>query len=77
MQFLKRQETGLEKETPDFVRHCGQCQWMNLQTPNYVQLHLEIPKMPMTLITMDFIGPFQVTSKENKYALTVICFLTI
>ena len=37
----------------------------NLQT-NYDQLHLEVPRMPMSFISMDFIDPFEVTSGGNQ-----------
>ena len=48
----------------------------NLQTPNFAQLHLEIPQMSMDIISMDLIGPFEVTLKGNPSAFTVICMLT-
>ena len=46
-----------------FVRYYLQCQTINLQTPNYIQLHLEVLKMSMDFISMDLIGPFEITSK--------------
>ena len=50
---------------------------MNLQAPNYVQFHLEIPKMPTEFIAVDLIGPFKIINKRNQYACTVTCMLTI
>ena len=73
-QFLKGK--GFKKAGKKFVRHCLQCQITNVQTQNYAQLHLEVLQMPVDLISMDFIGPFEVTSRENKYALTELCMLT-
>ena len=46
------------------------------QTQSYVQLHLGIPHTPMNFISVDLIGPLEVTAKSNQYALTVICMLT-
>ena len=43
----------------------------NLQTPNHVQLYLEVPQIPI-----DVIGLFEVTSRGNQYTLTVTCMLT-
>ena len=40
------------------------------------QLHLEDPQRLMDFISMDFIGPPEVISRGNQYALTVICMLT-
>ena len=57
------------------VRHCLQCQTTNLQTTNYIQLHSDVPQMPMGVTSMDLIGPFEVAS-GNQYAFTVICMLT-
>ena len=48
----------------------------NLQTPNYVQLHLEIPQTPMEFHSIDLFGPFETTTRGNQYTLTVICMLT-
>ena len=44
---------------------------INLQTPNNAQLHLEVLQ-----ISMDLIGPFEMTPIGNQYAMTVICMLT-
>ena len=77
-QFLKKQYywKGLWESVQKFVRYCPQCQTTNLQTPNYVQLHLEIPQMPMDFISMNLIGPLEATKKGNQCTLTVICMLT-
>ena len=67
---------GLKIAILNFMRHCQWCQSKNVQASNYVLLNLEIPKMPMDFIAMDLIGPFEVISKGNKYASTVIYMLT-
>ena len=41
-----------------------------------MQLHLEIPQIPMDFISIDFIGPLETTTRGNQYTLTVICMLT-
>ena len=51
-------------------------QLVNFKTPNYVQLHLKVPEMPIVFISMDLIGPFEITSQVNQYAVPVICMLT-
>ena len=67
---------GLKKSVQQCVRDCLQCQMTNLQTPNYPQLQLEVPKIPMGFISMDSIGPFEIMLRRNQYALTVICMFT-
>ena len=49
---------------------------MNLQAPCHVQLHLEIPKIPMDFIDMDTIDPFGNTGTGNQYALIIIGMIT-
>ena len=39
------------------------------------QLHLEIPKVPFTFITIGMIGKLPTTSSGNKYTLTCIDLL--
>ena len=59
-----------------FVKHCLQCQTTNLQTLNYVQLHLAIPQTTNHFISIDSIGQFDITTKEKQFTLNVICSLT-
>ena len=63
-QFLKRQcnQKCLKESVQKFVRDCLKCQ-KNLQTLNYVLLHLDIPQTPMDFISMELIGPFETTFK--------------
>ena len=67
---------GLKESVQNFDRHSTQCPTINLQTPNHVQLHLEIPLIPMDLISIDLTGPFETTTKGNQYALTKKCMFT-
>ena len=57
---------ALKKVIKDFVRHCLQCQPMNLQVPNYIEIHLEITKMPTDFIAVDPIDPLKLTIKTNQ-----------
>ena len=45
------------------------------RTPVY-QLAFTNPQFPISFISMDLVGPYQVTEKGNQYALTAICMLT-
>ena len=49
---------------------------MNLQKPNYINLHQEIVQSPQDHKSIDLIGPYDTTSQGNSYALTVVCNLT-
>ena len=48
----------------------------NIVPVKYSQGHFSAPMAPMEFISMDLIGDFILSSKGNKYALTVICMLT-
>ena len=49
---------------------------MNLQKPDYINLHQDITQMPQELLSIDLIGPHNMTTQGNTYALTAICNLT-
>ena len=49
---------------------------MNLQKPNYINLHQEIAQTPQGHLLVDLIGPYNTTAQGNTYALTTICNLT-
>ena len=49
---------------------------MNLQKPNYINLHQEIAQTPQDHLLVDLIGPYNITTQGNIYALTAICNLT-
>ena len=57
------------------MRHCPECQIINLQTTNYASFHLEVPLVLSDLISMDLKGPLEITTRGNQYTLTVICML--
>ena len=59
-----------------YVHSCPECQQVTLKEPQYINLHLPTPQLPMSFSSMDLLGPYRDTEKGNKYALTVICMLT-
>ena len=76
-QFLNRQYywKGLKESVQKLVRHCLQCQTTNLQMLNYVTSSRNT-QTPMDFISIDVSGPFETTTKGNRYTLTVRCMLT-
>ena len=59
-----------------YIRTCQKYQIMNLQKPNYMNLHQEITQTPQDHISVDLIGPYNTTSQDNTYTLTVVRYLT-
>ena len=49
---------------------------MNLQTPNFIDIHQDIAQMPQDNISINLLRPYNVTSQDNSYALTAVCNLT-
>ena len=60
----------------EYVRSCHKCQIMNLPKPNFIDLHQDIAQTPQDHLSIDLLGPFNVTSQGNSYALTAVCNLT-
>ena len=63
----------------DVVQYINKCDMCAKTVPNmakYPQKHLEIPQMPVAVVTIDTLGYLPVTSKGNRWALTVICLNT-
>ena len=58
------------------MHSCTECQQVTLKEPWYINLHLPIPKFPMSFTSMDLVGPYRENQNGNQYALTVICMLT-
>ena len=55
---------------------CYQCQRRNKQVIKYTTLHFDMATFPMQFTSMDLIGEFHPpTTRNNRYALTVICML--
>ena len=67
----------IEAKCRKTYQRCYQCQRRNKQVVKYAKLHFDMATFPMQFISMDLNGEFHPpTSKEHKYALTVICLLT-
>ena len=67
---------GLKPSVEKHIKMCYQCQRRNKQVIKYATLHFDVPTFPMQFISMDLIGEFHPpTTKNNRYALTVICML--
>ena len=76
--FLKRLYyfQGLGKKIDQYVRLCHKCKIMDLQKPHFINLHQYIAQTPQDHISIDLLGPYNVTSQGNSYALTTVCNLT-
>ena len=69
---------GLKASVEKHIKMCYQCQRRNNQVVKYATLHIDVATFPMQFISMDLIGEFHPpTSRNHRYALTVICMLTV
>ena len=67
---------GLKPSVAKHIKMCYQCQRRNRQIIKYATLHFDVATFPMQFISMDLIGEFHPpTTRNNRYALTVICML--
>ena len=46
---------------------------MNLQKPHFINLHQDITQTPQDHISIDLLGPYNVTLQGNSYILTAAC----
>ena len=67
---------GMRRDVKYYINNCITCSKNLPNTLYHPQLHLEIPKVPFTCITIDMIGKLPTTSSGNKYTLTCIDLLT-
>ena len=67
---------GLKTSGNKHIKQCMMCQKRNIQVVQYAQLHLSTPRLPIQLISIDLITPFDPFSSGYQYALIVICMLT-
>ena len=49
---------------------------MYLQKPHFIELHQDIAQTPQDHVSIDLLGPYNVTSQGNSYTLTAVCNLT-
>ena len=67
---------GMRRKLHEYVKSCHKCQIMNLQKPNFINVHQDIAPNPQDHLSIDLLRPYSVTSQGNSYALTVVCNLT-
>ena len=69
---------GLKPSVENHIKMSYQCQRRNRQVVKYEALHFDVTAFPMQFIYLDLIGEFHPpTSRKHRYALTVICMLTV
>ena len=66
---------GMRKKIHQYVRSCHKCQIMNIQKPHFINLQ-DIAQMPQDHISIDLLGPYNITSQGNAYTLTAVCNFT-
>ena len=44
--------------------------------PSFIDLHQDIPQNPQDHVSIDLLGPYNITSQGNSYASTAVCNLT-
>ena len=49
---------------------------MNPQKLKFIDLHQDIAQTPQEHLSIDLLGPYNVTSQGNLYILTAVCNLT-
>ena len=49
---------------------------MNLQKPHFINLHEDISQTPQDHISINLLGPYNITSQGDSYSLTAVCNLT-
>ena len=49
---------------------------MNLQKPHFIHLHQDIAQTPQNHISINLLGPYNITSQGSSYTLTSVCNLT-
>ena len=71
----KASTTSRYEEKIQYVKSCHKCKIMNLQKPHFINLHQDTVQTPQVYISIDLLGPYNVTSQGNSYALTIVCNL--
>ena len=69
--FIKRLYSFqiIKKKIHQYVRSCHKCQIMNLQKPNFINLHQDIVQTLQDHISIDLLGLYTVTSQGNSCTL--------
>ena len=78
-QALKRSYywPNMRKEVYHHCKHCIECNLQNQANTEKPFSHFAAPEGPMQFICMDIVGPISpMTSRGNRFCLTVVCMLT-
>ena len=63
----------MRKKIHQYVRSRQKCQIMNLQRQHFINSHQHIAQTPKDHISINLLGPYNVTHQGNSYALTAVC----
>ena len=76
--FLKRfyYFQGMRRKIHQYVRSFHKCHIMILQNPHLTDLHQDIAQTPQDHVSIDHLGPYNITSQCNSYILSAVCTLT-
>ena len=76
--FIKRLYyfQGMRTKIHQYVRSYHKCNIMKLQTPHFINLHQDIAQTPQDHLSINLLGPYNVTSQGNSYTHTTVCNLT-
>ena len=67
---------GMRRKLHKYVRFYHKYQIMNLQIPNFIDLNQDIAQIPQDHLSIDLLGPCNVTSQGNSYAVTAVFSVT-
>lgn len=68
---------GMSKDVATYVKTCSKCQFNKRQSTHMEPMVITpTPQKPFDIVCVDTIGPFQKTTKDNMYAITIQCELT-
>jgi len=68
--------TGITNDVNEYVRNCDKCQFFKDDIRKAPVLPHYIPKKPFELLSIDLIGPLNITTRNNRYILVVLDHLT-
>ena len=66
----------MRRKLYDCVRSCYNVKLMSLQKLKFTDLQQDIAQTPHDDLSINLLGPYNVTSQGNSYALTAVCNLT-
>ncbi len=68
---------NMSKMVSVYVRKCNQCQMDKIKKHTREELTMtKTPQKPFDIVTIDTIGPLEMSEQGNKYAVTLICNLS-